>query len=504
MRRAFPSLSSSLATALLAALTACAVGPDFARPAAPDVNAYDSTPTASQTADGQQYLHQGQDIPAQWWALFHSDALDQMVTEAIRNNPDLESADASLSVAQDNLAAGNAELFPTVTGDFSSVRQKTSSAGFGGFAPSLIYTLHNASVGVNYGLDLWGGTRRAIEGLQAQADEAKYQREAAYLSLTANVVTAAIQEASLREQITATRAIIGDQVRTLKLLNARFEAGAIARTAVALQQTQVADAQALLPPLEHQLTVQRHVLSVLLGQMPQQEPGATFNLDTLKLPQHVPLSVPSKLVEERPDIRVAEESLHAASAQIGVAIANRLPQVTLSADIGSQATKLDRLFTPGGGIWSFGGDLSQTIFDAGALSDQEDAARDTYKGAAAQYRKTVIAAFQDVADTLHALQSDADALNAKTAAEKAAAESLSLTHAQLNAGAISTFDLLTAEQAEEQARLALVEARAQRYADTAALFAALGGGWWNRDKNTGLIIGDDVLMPENLLSQGAQ
>jgi NodT family efflux transporter outer membrane factor (OMF) lipoprotein len=502
--RGTPSLLASSSRLAFAAfmLASCAVGPDFEMPPAPDVTAYDSTPTSVRTADGTQKLHQGQDIPAQWWALFKSNDLDRLVTKAIADNPDLASADAALKVAQDNLDAGEAVLFPTLSATYSAQRQKTSGASFGGFAPSLIYTLHNASVGVSYGLDLWGGERRAIEGLQAQTDEVKFEKEAAYLTLTSNVVTAAIQEASLREQISATRAIVADQEKVLKLLNARFDAGAIAKTSVAEQQASVANARAVLPPLEHQLAVERHVLSALMGQMPQNEPAATFMLQSLKLPQNVPLSIPSKLVEQRPDIRMAEEYLHVASAQIGVAISNRLPQVTLSADIGTQANTFSKLFTPGSGIWDFGGSLSQTIFDAGALADQEQAARDAYLEAAADYRKTVLAAFQNVADTLHALQSDAEELNMRAAAERAAADSLSLAQTQLKAGAISPVELLTAEQTEQQALLALVQAKAQRYADTAALFAALGGGWWNRDKN-GLIIGNDVILqPENII-QGA-
>jgi len=353
-------------------------------------------------------------------------------------------------------------------------------------------------VGVSYGLDLFGGTRRYIEELQAQADMALFQKEAVYLTLTSNVVTAAIQEASLREQIKATQAIIDEQEKTLKILNARFDAGAIAKTSLAEQQATVATTKANLPPLEHQLALTRHLLSVLVGQMPQNEPQAVFNIDGLKLPQQVPLSVPSKLVEERPDIRAAEENLHAASAAVGIAVAARLPQITLSADIGSMANQLGKLFTPGGGAWSFGGSAAETLFDAGALADQEQAARDNYLAAEAQYRKAVLAAFQNVADVLHALQSDSDALNAKAEADKAASESLSLAQDQLKAGAITPVEVLQAEQTEQQTLLALVQAKAQRYADTAALFAALGGGWWNRDKN-GLIIGADVIISPDLL-----
>lgn len=457
------------------------MGPDFSTPPAPSVSSYDSAPTPTSTSDAAQTLQPGQDIPAAWWTLFHSDNLNRLVAQALKDNPDLASAEASLRVAQDDLAAGNAELFPSVSANFSAQRQKTSGASFGGFAPSLTYSLYNASVGVTYGLDLFGGTRRAIEGLQAQADESRFEKEAVYLSLTSNVVTAAIQEASLRDQIKATHEIINAQEKVLALLKLRFEAGAVPQSVVAAQRSTLATAKTALPPLEHQLVVTRHLLSVLVGHMPQQEPSARFTLAELTLPPQIPLSIPSKLVEQRPDVQAAEANLHAASAAIGVAVAARLPEIALSADIGSDAITIGKLFTPGSGIWSFGGSAAETIFDAGALSDKEDAARDAYTQASAQYRKTVLAAFQDVADTLYALQSDADSLNIKTEAESAAAESLALTKAQLDAGSLGIADLLIAEQAEQQAKAALVQAKAQRYADTAALFAALGGGWWNRE-----------------------
>jgi NodT family efflux transporter outer membrane factor (OMF) lipoprotein len=477
-------VSSSLSASCLAAaflLTGCAVGPDFVAPAAPDTAAYDSAPTPQTTSDNAQSLQTGQDIPAGWWALFHSDGLNLLVSQALRDNPDLASAEAALRVAQDDLAAGSAELFPSVSASFSSQREKTSSAANDGLFPGFTYTLHNASVGVSYGLDVFGGTRRAIEGLQAQADELQFQKEATYLTLTSNVVTAAIQEASLRGQIDAARATIADQQKLLTLLKLRFDAGAVAKSVVAEQRSAVASAQTVLPPLEHQLAVTRHLLSVLVGQLPASAPQATFSLADLTLPAQIPLSLPSRLVKQRPDIRAAEENLHAASANIGVAVAARLPEITLSADIGSMANTLGKLFTPGTGAWDFGGNVAETIFDAGALSDKEDAARDAYIEAAAQYRKTVLTAFQDVADTLHALQSDSDSLNAKIEAESAAADSLALTRAQLESGSIGIADLLNAEQSEEQAKAALVQAKAQRYADTAALFVALGGGWWNRE-----------------------
>lgn len=458
------------------------MGPDFSAPAAPDIAAYDSAPVPD-VVDTQS-LQPGQDIPAQWWALFHSNSLDKLVAQAIKDNPDLATAEASLRVAEDNLAAGSTALFPIATGSFSGARSQVPGAANGGLFPSYRYTLYNASVGVSYDLDVWGGTRRTIEGLQAQADQARFEKEAAYLALTANVVTSAIQEASLREQISAAHEVIGAEEKILKILDARFDAGAVAKSAVLQQRTALSAAKAGLPPLEHQLVVTRHALQALVGQMPASTLGATFTLESLTLPPQIPLSLPSKLVEQRPDIRAAEENLHAASAEIGVAEAARLPDIALSADIGSMANVLTKLFTPGGGFWDLGAKASETFFDAGALADKEQAARDTFDGVAAQYRKTVLAAFQNVADTLHALQSDAETLKVQLETLKAASDSLALTKAQFEAGAVATADLLNAEQAEQQAKSAVAQAKAARYADTAALFVALGGGWWNRDPMT--------------------
>jgi NodT family efflux transporter outer membrane factor (OMF) lipoprotein len=432
------------------------------------------------TADGAQKILSGEDIPAEWWALFRSESLNRLVTQAIKDNPDLASAEAALRVAEDNLSAESAAFFPTASGSFSSSRQRISGASDAGMVPSYDYSLHAASVGVSYNLDVWGGTRRAVEELQAEADAARFQKEAATLALTSNVVTLAVTEASLREQIKAAREIIAAQEKVLDIYNVRFASGAVSKSAVVAQQAALASARAGLPPLQHQLVVTRHALSALVGQMPSSAPEAEFKLADMSLPQQIPLSLPSKLVEQRPDIRMAEENLHAASAAIGVAEAARLPDISLSADIGSMANAFSKLFAPGGGFWALGGSASETLFDAGALAEKEQSARDAFDAAAAQYRETVLTAFQNVADALHALQSDAESLNAKRDAEKAASDALALTQTQLDAGAVGIAELLVAKQSAEQAKAALAQAQALRYADTAALFAALGGGWWNR------------------------
>jgi NodT family efflux transporter outer membrane factor (OMF) lipoprotein len=473
-------------TGFLALLASgCAVGPDFERPDAPGMKEYDAdalpdATSSAKTEGGEaQNFAMGEDIPAEWWTLFHSDTLNALVTQALENNPDIEAADAALREANENAAAVSGQLFPEVDASFSSTREKTTGAAFGGTFPGSIYTLHNASVSVSYGIDLFGGERRAIEEAEAQAEYQDFQLKAAWLSLTANVVTAAIQEASLKAQVAATEKIIADEDKQRSLLQDQLDAGAVAKTALLAQETTLAQVRATLPPLKKQLSSVRHQLAALLGETPDKAPPS-FDLANLTLPQKLPLSLPAKLVEQRPDVLAAEANLHAASAAIGVAIANRLPGITLTGNIGSDANQLDKLFTPGGGVWSLGAGVAATIFDAGTLEHKQGAADAAFDVARAQYRKTVIGAFQNVADSLRALEEDANALKSETAAWRAADNSLALTRDQYSAGAVGFVALVTAEQAEQQTRVALVQAEAQRFADTAALFQALGGGWWNK------------------------
>jgi NodT family efflux transporter outer membrane factor (OMF) lipoprotein len=463
-------------------MTACAVGPDFERPAAPAVAGYDDqtsliTTSADDAHGAAQTLLPGEGLPGEWWKLFQSEPLNDLITEALLHNPDMEAAEASLRAAEESVAAGEGQLFPTITGDFSSSRQKTSGSSNGGKFPGSIYTLHNASVSVSYGLDVFGGTRRAIEELEASRDYQAYQLEAAKLSLTSNVATAAIREASLRGQIAATQKLIEEQEKQLKIYRTQLENGAITRLPLLLQETTLAQTRASLPPLELQLAQTRHALSALIGQLPVNPLKGTFELGSLHLPEKLPISLPSLLVEQRPDIKAAEANLHAASAAIGVAEAARLPQFLISADIGSVANEIGKLFTPGGGFWSFGGQIGQTIFDAGSLAHKQGAAEAEYDAAAAIYRKTVLAAFQDVADTLRALEADAKTLQAQSDAERAASNALAVAKSQFESGSVSYLEMLDSENAEQKARIALVQAQAQRFADTAALFQALGGGW---------------------------
>jgi NodT family efflux transporter outer membrane factor (OMF) lipoprotein len=344
----------------------------------------------------------------------------------------------------------------------------------------LLFNLYQGQLSANWTPDIWGGNRRQVEALQAQADAQRFQLESTYLSLTANLVAAVVQEASLRAQIAATDDIIEAEKQSLAILNKQLSLGQVGGADVAAQQAALAQAEQLLPPLQKQLAQQRDLLTALAGRLPAEEITQTFNLDALQLPQDVPLSLPARLVEHRPDIRMAEENLHAASANVGVAIANMLPNITISGNAGTQATAMSALFVPGNQFWSAGASVTETLFDAGALLHKTRAARATLDQVAFQYRSTVITAFQNVADTLHALQSDADLLAAASRSEHAAADSVKITRRQLELGAVGYLALLNAQQTYQQALISRIQAQAARLTDTAALFQALGGGWWNR------------------------
>ena len=469
----------------------CAVGPDFEQPAAPDVTGYTPQSLAEQTSsaeikgDEAQRFVQGLDIPGQWWTLFHSEPLNALIEQALKNNPTLPAAEAALRQAWENVYAAEGAFFPTAVVGYSPSRNKTATGVTFTSASSgkPWFTLHTAQVVVTYAPDVFGGTRRQVESLTATAEFQRFQVGAAYLTLTSNVVAAAVQEASLRSQIAATEEIIKIQTDSLGILRKQFELGQVAGADVAAVEATLAQAQATLPPLQKQLAVQRDLLTALIGRLPSQEPAEKFELAALQLPQDLPVSLPSKLVEQRPDIQSAEAQLHGASAQIGVAIAAQLPQFTLTGNAGTTANQISQLFTtPGTAFWTFAGNVAQTVFVAGTLLHKKRVADAAFDEAAAMYRSTVITAFQNVADALHALEADAETLKATYAAERAAFKSLEIARRQLQLGAITYLGLLTAENTYDTALLALVQAQAARYADTAALFQALGGGWWNREE----------------------
>lgn len=464
------------------------MGPDFKRPAPPPAKGYTAVPlpAALPAADAAklpaQTLVPGGDIPAQWWTLFHSPPLNRLVERALKANPGLQAAQATLRQAQENYYAGRGALFPSVNASGTVSHQKIVGAQFGNpnFAGSQ-FTLYNASVSVSYGLDIFGLARRSLEALGAQEDFQRFQLEAAYLTLTSNVVTAALQEASLRAQIAATQEVIDVQSQQLAIMERQLGVGAIAESGVLAERTALAQTRATLPVLQKQLAQVRNQLAVLCGDFPGDGEAETFDLDSLQLPGDLPVSLPSRLVEQRPDIRASESLLHVASAEVGVATADMFPQVTLTGSGGSVATSAGKLFTPGSGIWSIGANITQPLFRGGTLVHQKRAAVAAYDGAAAQYRSTVLAAFQDVANVLDALQFDGDILQSQLQASQSAAEALDIAQKRYHVGSANFLELLNAQQAYQQTRIALAQARAARYADSAALFHALGGGWWNRD-----------------------
>jgi len=473
---------------LAAGMSACAFGPDFQTPAPPAAATDGYTPTAmpartasapaSVTGGAAQQFSMGQDIPAQWWAVFRSPALDQLIRNALALNPNMAAAEASLRQAQENYAAQAGNLvWPAVNGQLGVARQKANAITTGG-APG-VFNLYNASVNVSYTPDVFGATRRALEAARATVDYQRFQVEATYLALSANVVTTAIQEASLRAQIKATREVLDALNKQLGVIEKQFEYGAIPRTTVLSQRNQVAQITANLPPLEKALAQSRHQLSVLAGRLPSEPGMPEFALDSLTLPETLPVSLPSALARQRPDVRASEELLHQASALVGVATAAQYPQFTLSGSYGASSPAFGNLLDANSAVWSLAAGLAAPIFNGGALSAQRRAAEAAYDAAAAQYRATLLTAFQNVADSLRALDSDAQTLKAQAEAEALAAESLTLATEQYKLGAISYLALLDAQRSYQQSHINLVQAQAARYADTAALFQALGGGWWN-------------------------
>jgi NodT family efflux transporter outer membrane factor (OMF) lipoprotein len=471
----------------LLSLAGCAVGPNFKKPAPPNVTDYTAQPLAATVATPSvpggeaQRFASGADIAADWWTLFHSGALNDLIEQSLAGNPDLKAAQAALRVARENVLAQRGAYFPSVTGNFAASRQRQS----GQIAPALnsnafLYNLFTPQVSVSFVPDVFGLNRRTVESLQAQEQEVRFQMIATYTTLTANVVVAAISEASVQMQIDATRELIDLNSHMLQILQYQLTKGYVGRLDVAAQESQLAQVQATLPPLLKQLAQQQDLLAILAGRFPNQAPAEKFDLSTLQLPQDLPVSLPSALVAQRPDVLQAEANLHDASAKIGIAIANRLPNIVLTANVGSSAAVLDQLFTTGTGFWAVGGSVTAPIFEGGALLHQERAAKAAYTQAAEQYRSTVLTAFQNVADTLTALAQDAEAVKANAAAADAAKVTLDLAQRQWQAGYAGYLALLSAEQAYQQARINLVQAQANRYADTAALFQALGGGWWQR------------------------
>lgn len=466
-------------------LASCMVGPDFHSPAPPKTHTYTtgylpaktvSTAGAGEAGKAQQFV-MGKDIPAEWWAIFHSPALDSLVRAGIANSPNLAAAQATLRQAQETFRAQvGVLLYPAVSAQISAQRGRFSDVSVG-VDRSSIFNIYNPVLNVSYALDVFGGSRRELEALCAQVNYQYFQLEGAYLTLTSNIVTTAIVSASLRAQIAATHDLIQSQEDQLHIVRQQFQLGGVSRADVLSQENQVAQTRATLPPLEQSLAQSQHTLAVLVGVLPSEAHLPRFNLDHLTLPAELPVKLPSALVQQRPDIRASEALLHAASAQVGVATANLFPQLTLTGTYGWIGNSPGDLFSFKDAVWNYGVNILQPIYNGGSLQAQRRAAIAAFEQAKAQYQETVLQAFRNVADSLRALENDAKTLCAQKAAEVAAKDSLVLTQKQFQLGGVSYLSLLTAQRNYQQARISRIQAQASRYTDTAALFQALGGGW---------------------------
>ncbi|MBY0292891.1 MAG: efflux transporter outer membrane subunit [Alphaproteobacteria bacterium] len=468
-------------------LVGCTLGPDFETPPPPETKSYTDSKLPKKTVEtkgsgGQaQYFIEGKDLPACWWYLFHSKPLNELIEKALKNSPTMQAAQAALLQAQANLQISTAAIYPSISAQFSPERQRFNPAIFGeAIVPPETFNVFFATVNASYTLDVFGAIRRQIEASEAQFDYQLFVTEATYLTLTSNIVTTAIMEASLRGQIQATKELISLQENILKIIREKFMLGAASGLDVLAQETQLAQTQANLPPLETSLAKTRNALAILVGDLPSESKLPTFSLTELQLPTELPLSLPSSLTQQRPDIKAAEALLHSACAQVGVATANLFPQFTITAGYGGLADRIDRIFDPRSIVWSLVGSVLQPIFQGGLLIEKRKAAIAGFEQALAQYKQTILQAFQNVADTLQALENDAKQLHIQTDAEQAARQTLQLTQVQYKVGAVSYLNLLNAENQYQQALIGRIQAEATRYADTAALFQALGGGWWNR------------------------
>ncbi len=498
----FRGVRAALLVAFGALAAGCAVGPSYHRPQAPARAGYSPTPLPQSSASAAvpggeaQRLISARDIPFEWWQSFQSPALNALVQRAFRANPTIAAAQAAVVQAQELVYAQRGFFFPTIEANYNFERQKLAgnltidnSPGTEGDGHNLnpppnvqplFYNFHTAQLTVGFVPDVFGANYRQMESLAAQRDAQRFALEATYITLASNVVAAAIQEASLRAQIEATRQIIAAEEKSLAILRDQLRLGFAMRMDVAAQETALAQAEATLPPLQKQFEQTRDLIRALVGNLPNQEIAETFEFDALQLPPELPLSLPAKIIEQRPDVRAAEAQLHAANAEVGVAVAAMLPQLSITGAYGGNADEFAWMFRHGGPFWNLIENVTQPLFEGGTLLHRKRAAEEALKQAAAQYQSSVLTAYQNVADTLHASLSDADALAADVRAENAAKVAYDLTRRQMELGSVDYLILLNAEMTYGQALIQRVQAQAARYGDTVALFQALGGGWWNR------------------------
>ena len=472
----------TLSGLLIAGLTGCTAGPDFQRPSVSDVARYTTTAMPDRTASAATPFGTGQrlverlPIDTQWWRSLGSPALDALIVEALEANPTLAAASASLRQAQELQAARSGSTqYPQVDVALGAQRQQfnPSSQGLSGDARE--FGLFNTSVGVRYNLDLAGGNRRALEALAARTDYRRFELTAARLTVAGNIATAAITRARLAAQLDLIGEIVQAQDEQLQLARERVRIGQASPDEVLSLQAQVEQTRAELPTLRKQLQQTEHLLSVLAGRAPGAGSIPPFTLTDFTLPVELPLVVPSQLVRQRPDIQAAEALLHAANADYGAAVAKLYPQLSLSANLGSQALTLGALFGSGTALWSLVGQLTQPLFNP-ALPAEKRAALAAFDVAAANYQQVVLDSFRSVADALRAVENDAQSLAALAAADAAAQASLQSVERQYKLGAASYLQLLIVQQQALQSRRGLTAAQAQRLVDSVAVYQAIGAG----------------------------
>ena len=488
-----------LCSILLLSVFGCAVGPDFVRPEAPKTDRYtrEAEPEATITADGRaQRFEPGNTVVADWWRLFNSSKLDTVIQEALANNPGIQAAQASLRQSQDNLRAGYGVFYPQIDASFDATRQKLSQARFGGNAAnSAIFNLYTLSGTVSYALDVFGANRRAVESLRAQVDFQRYIVLGTYLALTGNIANTVIARAAYHEEIKATEQIIALETEQITIAEAQAEAGTVPYSGVLSLRTQLAATEATLPQLRQKLNQADHLLATLAGHAPSEWTSPSIAMADLRLPADLPISLPSQLVRQRPDILAAEAQLHNASAEIGVATAKLFPSFTLSGSYGQNNSAIHDLFVAGSNFWSLGANVTAPLFHGGTLWFQRKAAIEAYQQSLATYRQTVLSSFAQVADTLRALGYDAKTLEAQSQAFRTAEEALRLIQANYQAGIVNYLQMLIANSQYQQARIGYLQAKAQRLQDTAALFVAIGGGWWNEKQSQPIVTPTGTLSP---------
>ena len=472
------SLKSGLIPAFMM-LTSCMVGPDFIKPKALAVERYtqDFLPNETMIADGlMQHFELGAKVNADWWRLFNSTQLNILVSKALANNLTLQSAQANLRQSQANLQAGYGVFFPQVDAGFTSVRQQFSPARFGNNSASTIFNLYTFSTTVSYSLDVFGGERRNVESLEAQKDLQRYTEQGTYLTLTGNIINAVIAKAAYQAEVETTEQWLALLQKQIKLTETQVSAGTVSYQAVVSLRSQLALVAATLPALKQKLNQTEHLQANLVGLTPADWQSPTIKLADLTLPLNLPVSLPSELVHQRPDILAAEAQVHSDSAKIGVATAGLFPNISLSGSFGYNNQSLLDLFMSKGNIWSLAANFAQPLFHGGTLWFGRKAAIATHEKSLAIYQQTVVSAFTQVADALSALQHDAEMVAAQQQSLEAADDALRLVTANYQAGLVNTQQVLIIESQRLQAKLAYLSAIAQRYQDTVAFFVALGGG----------------------------